>query len=167
MCFRKSLIRLYMFFMLFLLFMLFMLVKFSCIHIYKKKKSKIASDNLKYHTAESHLFACICFLCFFYFSCFLCLQNFLVKENNKSLKLVVITSTIILLSLNSGFEKSVNTVWFIIKSDEKDIKLYVLDDFHLQRLSKLSELSQYTVKITTTLIKKNICWYGLSNYPKP
>ena len=52
-CFRKSLIRLYMFFVLFIfffLFMLFMLVKFS----HKKKKSKIGPDNLNYHTTYNH-----------------------------------------------------------------------------------------------------------------
>ena len=67
MCFRKSLICLYMFSMLFLLFMPFMLVKFSC------------------------------------------------KKNNKSLKLVLITSTIILLF----FPKIAMRTFIVVSSGTK------------------------------------------------
>ena len=45
-CFRKLLIRLYMF------FLLFMLVKFS--RKQKIKKSKIGPDNLNYHATYNH-----------------------------------------------------------------------------------------------------------------
>ena len=49
---------------------------------------------LTFCALESHLFACICFLCFLLL---FMLVKFSCKKNNKSLKLVLITFTIILL----------------------------------------------------------------------
>ena len=61
--------------------------------------------------------------------------------------------------LTGVFKNHVDLVLHIIRYEKKDIRLYLLDPFHLQRANKLSELNQsiYTVKIAQDVNKKNIC----------
>ena len=46
-----------------------------------------------------------------------------------------------LVDLTGAFKNHVNLVLCIIGSDKKNMKLSVLDSFHLQRVNKLSKLN--------------------------
>ena len=46
-----------------------------------------------------------------------------------------------LVDLNGAFKHHVDLVLCIIGSDKKNMKLSVLDSFHLQRVNKLSKLN--------------------------
>ena len=51
-------------------------------------------------------------------------------------------SYVCILQIGSFEKKNVDLVLYIIGSDQKDIKLYLLDLLHLQRANKLSKLNQ-------------------------
>ena len=67
--------------------------------------------------------------------------------------------------LTGVFKNDVDLVPYIIGSNEKDIKLCLLDPFHLQRTSKLSKLNQS--RSPRPLIKKISADMELSIYPAP
>ena len=67
------------------------------------------------------------------------------------------------------FKNPVDLVLCIIRSDEKDIKLYVRDPFHWQSANKLSKLNQpvnINPRSSRILIKRTSADMKLSNYPK-
>ena len=51
---------------------------------------------------------------------------------------------------------AVDLMLCVVRFDKNDIKLYVLDTFHLQRAKKHAKLNQ-SVKIPQDVNKKNIC----------
>ena len=71
--------------------------------------------------------------------------------------------------LTGTFENHVNLILCIIRSDQKDIKLYVLDPFHFQRAKQAFKIKPVTipVKINQDVSKRTSADMELNNHPKP